>query len=246
MTSMHIYYPESKFGDFTDIDGTIAFYIRVNSLIKPSFVVLDFGCGRGSHAEESVIIRREIREFKRKAKKVIGLDVDPAAQENPFLDEFHLLNGEQWPLEDNFVDLCICDCVLEHLKNPEQFFSESRRVIRDGGYLCIRTPNLWNYISLASRLIPDELHAKVLAVAQKERKEVDVFPTLYRCNSIPKVKAMLNQQGFEHVVYGYESEPRYLSFSRFAYWFGVMHQRFAPSFLRPVIFAFAQLRKSAT
>lgn len=174
---------------------------------------------------------------------MIGLDVDSAAKENPFVDEFHLLNGERWPLEENSVNMCICNCVLEHLENPELFFSESRRVIKNGGYLCIRTPNSWNYISLISRLIPDSLHAKVLAIAQKERKEVDVFPTLYRCNSIPKVKAMLKKHGFESVVYGYESEPRYLSFSRLAYWFGVMHQRFAPGFLRPVIFAFAQVHK---
>jgi SAM-dependent methyltransferase len=246
MTLIHIYYPESKFGDFTDIDGTIAFYTRVHSLIEGSSLVLDLGCGRGEYAEDPVKIRREIRVFKGKVKKVIGIDVDPAAQENPFIDEFHLLNGNQLPLEDNSVDLCIADCVLEHLDNPESFFSESQRVIKDEGYLCIRTPNVWNYIGMISRLIPNKLHTKVLAIAQKERKEVDVFPTVYRCNSIPKVKAMLKKHGFESVVYGYESEPRYLSFSRLAYWFGVMHQRFAPGFLRPVIFVFAQVHKSTT
>jgi ubiquinone/menaquinone biosynthesis C-methylase UbiE len=240
---MHIYYPESKFGDFTDIDGTIVFYTRVNSLIKPSSVVLDFGCGRGEYAEDPVKIRREIRVLKGKAKKVIGVDVDSAGKENPFLDEFHLLNAKQLPLEDNSIDLCICDFVLEHIENPESFFLELRRIIRDGGYLCIRTTNVWNYVGVISRLIPNKLHAKVLAIAQKERKEVDVFPTLYRCNSIPKVKALLKRNGFESVVYGYESEPRYLSFSRLAYWLGVMHQRFAPGFLRPAIFAFAQVHK---
>lgn len=44
MTFMHIYYPESKFGEFTDIDGTIVFYTRVNALAQPSSVVLDLGC----------------------------------------------------------------------------------------------------------------------------------------------------------------------------------------------------------
>lgn len=66
---MHIFYPESKFGDFTDIDGTIAFYIRVNSLIKPSSAVLDFGCGRGQYAEDPVVIRREIQVLKGKLRK---------------------------------------------------------------------------------------------------------------------------------------------------------------------------------
>lgn len=246
MNFMHVYYPESKFGDFTDIDGTIAFYTRIQALVQPSSVVLDFGCGRGSHIDDPVIIRRDLRVFKDKAHKIIGLDVDPAAKENPFLDEFHLLKDEKWPLEDNSVDVCICDCVIEHLENPEYFFSESQRVIINGGYLCIRTPNLWNYISLIARIIPEQFHTKVLAIAQKRRKEVDVFPTLHRCNSIPKVKTMLKKYGFEHVVYGYESEPNYLSFSQVAYWLGVMHQKLAPGFLRPVIFAFGQIHKDPT
>jgi ubiquinone/menaquinone biosynthesis C-methylase UbiE len=59
-----------------------------------------------------------------------------------FIDEFHLLNGDQLPLEDNSVDLCIAYCILEHLENPKSFFSESRRVIKDKGYLWIRTPNV--------------------------------------------------------------------------------------------------------
>src|SRR5438093_943558 len=42
-----LYYPESRFGGFTGVDGTLAFYIRVNSLIDSSSVVLDVGCGRG-------------------------------------------------------------------------------------------------------------------------------------------------------------------------------------------------------
>jgi len=36
-----IYYPEFRFGGFTDIDGTIIFYSRVNSLLDSSFTVLD-------------------------------------------------------------------------------------------------------------------------------------------------------------------------------------------------------------
>ena len=37
------FYPESRFGGFTDIDGTVAFYSRVNALVKPLYVVVDFG-----------------------------------------------------------------------------------------------------------------------------------------------------------------------------------------------------------
>ena len=203
-------------------------------------MVVDFGCGRGAHRDDPVVIRRELKILRGKVQKVIGLDVDPAAEENPYIDEFYLLKGEVWPLEDNSVDLCISDAVLEHLERPESFFSECARVLRDGGYLCIRTANAWNWVSICGRIIPNKWHAKVLAKVQPQRKEADVFPTLYRCNTIPKIRRMLDKFGFEHVVYGYEAEPSYLGFSRIDYWLGTLHQRFAPGFLRPAIFVFAR------
>jgi SAM-dependent methyltransferase len=206
-------------------------------------VVVDFGCGRGAHRDDPVRIRRELKIFKGKVSKVIGLDIDPVAEQNPFIDDFYLLNSDQWPLQDNSVDICISDAVLEHLERPESFFSECRRVLRDEGYLCIRTSNSWSYIALLGRLIPIKFHERVLAKIQDRRKEVDVFPTLYRCNTIPRIRAMLDKYGFEHVVYGYEAEPSYLSFSRIAYWLGTRHQRFAPSFVSPAIFAFALIHK---
>jgi SAM-dependent methyltransferase len=246
MTWKNIYYPESRFGGFTDIDGTIAFYLRVNCLLKPLFVVLDFGCGRGAYRDDPVGIRRELRILKGKVRMVIGLDADPAAAQNPFVDEFRLVRGDEWPVQDSSVDLCVCDSVLEHLGRPESFFAECRRVLRDEGYLCIRTANSWSYVGLAGRLISNKFHTKILARVQDRRGEIDVFPTLYRGNTIPTVRSMLSKYGFEHVVYGYEAEPSYLAFSRVAYWLGTIHQRLAPRFVRPVIFAFAQLHKHST
>jgi len=240
MDYMKIYYPESKFGGFTYIDGTIAFYIRLNSLINSSSVVLDVGCGRGAYAEDPISVRRELRIFKGKCKKVIGIDVDKSASENPFLDEFRLIKGSHWPLENESVDLCLCDSVLEHLEDPELFFSECNRVIKQRGYLCIRTPNVLSYLGLFSRLIPNRFHAAVASKVQDKRKEEDVFPTLYRCNTYRRIRYMLNKYGFDHCVYGYEAEPSYLSFSRFFYLLGVIHQRFAPNVFKAAIFAFGR------
>lgn len=245
MAFKSIYYPESRFGGFTDIDGTIAFYNRVNSLLDPAFVVVDFGCGRGAHRDDPVSLRRELRVLKGKVQRFIGIDVDPIAEQNPFLDEFHLLSEDQWPLAEDSVDLCISDYVLEHLDRPDRFFSESRRVLRDEGYLCIRTANARSYVALLAGLVPSRLHCAVLARAQNGRKEVDIFPKVFKCNSISKIRKALSKFGFEHVVYGYEPEPSYLSFSRAAYWCGTLHQRYAPGFIRSVIFAYAKLNKSS-
>lgn len=237
------YYPESKFSGYTDIDGTVAFFNRVNSLIDASFVVLDVGCGRGSYSEDSVPLRKNLRILQGKVAKVIGIDVDQDARNNPFLDEFHLIQGESWPVESNSIDLIICDNVLEHIENPERFFMETHRVLRNGGFLCIRTPNRWSYVGLAATLIPNKLHSRVTSVVQDGREEEDVFPTVYKCNSTGKLKNIMEKSGFDCIAYGYEAEPSYLSFSKIAYFFGVLHQRFAPGFLKPAIFAFGKIKK---
>jgi SAM-dependent methyltransferase len=245
MNSQEIFYPESKFGGFTDIDGTVAFFGRVNALLESSYVVLDVGCGRGEYSEDPVPFRRDLRNIKGKVAKVIGIDVDPHAQDNPFLDEFHLLSSERWPIEDSSIDLILCDYVLEHVSDPEQFFAEVRRVLKDGGCLCIRTPNRWSYIAIGATLIPNRYHSKVTSVVQEGRKEEDVFPTFYKCNSTRKLRRIMKKQGFTSVVYSYEAEPSYLAFSKIAYFFGVLHQRLAPRFLKPALFAFGKIDKAS-
>jgi len=238
-----IYYPESKYGGFTDVDGTIVFYSRVNSLINNSSVVLDVGCGRGQYGDDTVYIRRGLRVLKGKCAKVIGVDVDPAAAANQFIDEFHLLTDTRFPLSDGSVDLCVCDNVLEHVQNPDSFYAECKRVLKPGGYLCIRTPNVISYVGLASRLIPNRHHSSVVCKVQERRKEEDVFPTLYRCNTIRAVRRMMDKYGFDHCVYGYDAEPSYLSFSRLFYFLGALHERYAPRCLKTAIFAFAQKKR---
>jgi len=150
------FYPESCFGGFSDIDGTIAFYVRVNALITSDSVVVDFGCGRGEYGEDAIQIRRDLRVLKGKVWKVVGLDIDPAAAANPFLDEFFLLSDEgRWPLASRHADLVLCDNVLEHLRCPQFFFKEAARVLKPGGFVCIRTPNVLSYVGLISRAIPN-------------------------------------------------------------------------------------------
>jgi SAM-dependent methyltransferase len=239
---MEVFYPESRFGGFTDLDGTLAFYLRIAALVDADSVMVDYGCGRGARAEETAPVKRSLCCFKGRVKRVIGLDLDPAAASNPMVDEFHLLEGPTWPLADDSVDLCLCDNVLEHIERPELFFPEAARVLRKGGYLCIRTPNAWSYVALASRLVPNRLHASVLKrVEEHQKQEEDIFPTLYRANTVPRLRRLMRQNGFDAAVYGFESEPSYLRFSKLAYRLGVWYQRFAPSFLRTSIFAFGRL-----
>lgn len=233
------FYPESNYGGFTDIDTTLLFYSRVNALLDNSFTLLDIGCGRGAYEDEPIEFRRQLRVMKGKVKNVIGLDVDPGAAVNPHIDKFALLDGPTWPVEDQSVNLILCDYVMEHVENPDELFSEANRVLKPGGKLCIRTPNRWSYISLAATIIPDSLHAKVTSRVQENRKAEDVFPTFYRCNTKGAFKRYLSAHNFDGVVYRHEPDPAYLSFSKIAYYLGVLHQRFAPGIIKPSIFVFA-------
>jgi SAM-dependent methyltransferase len=239
---LSIFYPESRFGGYSDIDGTVVFYQRVNCLLSPDSRVLDFGCGWGDYRDDPVPLRRELRVFQGKVKKVIGVDVDPRGAANPFLDEFRLLEDQApWPVESKSIDLVLSDNVLEHIQNPDWFFGESARVLVEGGYLCIRTPNVLSYVGLISHVVPNRWHGAVLRVAQSGRGEY--FPTAYRCNTLWSLRRALARHGYEGVAYGYEAEPSYLNFSKLAYRLGVWHQRFAPGFLRPALFAFARLSR---
>ena len=48
------FYPEAAVGGFSQVDGVIEFYTRVNALVDAESRVLDFGAGRAWWAVESV------------------------------------------------------------------------------------------------------------------------------------------------------------------------------------------------
>jgi SAM-dependent methyltransferase len=240
MRFKQIYYPESRFGGFTNVDGTVTFYGRINALINPTSIVVDVGCGRGAYAGDPIDYRRRLRVLKGKCRKVIGIDVDEKAATNPFIDEFRQIQTETWPVERDTADLIVSDNVLEHIEDPENYFSEIHRILRSGGIVCIRTPNVLSYFGLISRLVPNRQHARALEIVKDGLNASDVFPTVYRCNTIRSIRNMLQKHGFEHCVYGYDAEPSYLSFSRFFYWLGVLHQRYAPEIFKVGIHAFGR------
>ena len=78
MANLYIkrYYPECCFGGFTRIDGTVAFFTRVNALLQRDYVVVDVGCGRGEYVEDTNAYRKNLRILKGKVRRVVGIDID--------------------------------------------------------------------------------------------------------------------------------------------------------------------------
>lgn len=228
------FHPENDFGGFTAIDGAIMFYARVQELLPPDGVALDIGCGRGSQMDDPVRIRRELRILRGHCERVIGIDVDPVAAENPYIDEFRMIEdgGRRWPVGDASIDLALADFVVEHIPDPDAFFAEAGRVVKPGGVICIRTINRNSYLGIASRLVPAALHRRVLRHAQPGRPEEDVFPTVYRCNTRKALASALDRHGFDAFVGGFEDEPSYLTVTRFTYRLGLLHRTLAPQAIK--------------
>lgn len=204
-------YPETFAGAYSHRDCTVAFYTRIDALLDPHMTVLNIGAGRGANilADRSAY-RRKIQVFQGRASKVIGLDVDPVVKDNPDLDESHVIEPiGRYPIDDEAVDLIVCDHVLEHVEYPVQFVAEINRVLKPGGWFCARTPAKWGYIGLGARAIPNEAHVKLLRHLQPQRKAQDVFPTFYRMNTRSRLREAFPAGQWRDCTYGYNGVPGY-------------------------------------
>jgi SAM-dependent methyltransferase len=198
-------------GGFTAYDGTVAFYARIDAVLSPTMTVLDFGAGRGAWArDEASAYRKKIRNFRGRARKVIGCDVDPVVLTNPSLDEaFVLETGKCLPLPDSSVDLIVADYVAEHIKDPCLFAKEISRLLSPGGWFCARTPSKYHYVSIISSMLPSRLGQSAIKRAQSERRKEDIFPAFYRLNTLDAIARHFPASAFENCSYVFSFEPQY-------------------------------------
>lgn len=233
-------YPEVRFGGFSRRDGTVAFYTRVRALVTPATRLLDYGCGVGAHITAAPPFTRAIQTLRGSVAQVVGVDVDGAAASNPYVDRFTATTGGAIPLDDDSVDLCLCDWGLEHFDDVPGFFDECRRVLAPGGVLCLRTPNALHYSSLGARMVPFKYHHAVRRMLGYFHTEADVFPTLYRCNTRARLARTLRAHGFDACVLRYRGESHTVGAGPVAGWFGEMVERASPPIFWHELHAFAR------
>lgn len=235
-------YPETAAGGYSRVDGTVAFYCRVNALLSPAMTVMDFGAGRGAAAiEDPVMYRRRLQILRGKVSEVIGVDIDAAVRGNPAVDRSIVVSGsEPLPLDDESVDLIVSDFCLEHVEDPHVVSGELGRVLKAGGWICARTPNRWGYISLSARLIPNRWHSVALRALQPGRQAMDVFPTHYRLNTVKDLRKHFPSPLFRYHGYGHSGPPAYFGSHVWAMRAVGAIQRHAPECLSPVLFVFIQ------
>ena len=235
-------YPEHRFGGYCRHDGAIAFYTRIQALLQPHSIVCDFGCGRGFHKDLYQGFARELQSFRGRAARVIGIDVDDYASDNPYIDEFRRINPgtAALPLADASVDLVVTEWVVEHLPDPRGSLLELSRIIRPGGYLCIRTPNRWHYSCIGAAMIPDRWHHKVRMALRQPHESSDVFPTLYRCNTRRQLSRQLAECGFESCVHRHRGPSHLTEAGNWLGIFGEYVERLSPPVLRHELHAFGR------
>jgi ubiquinone/menaquinone biosynthesis C-methylase UbiE len=237
------FYPEIEAGGFSRVDGTVAFYQRVNALVGTDSTVLDIGAGRGvGHIDDPVKYRRDLRNFKGRVASIHGIDIDEAVLENPSLDAAALIKNDTFPAQDNTYDLAFSDFTLEHVTDPVLFEAETRRVLKKGGWFCARTPNKNGYIALASRIIPDQHHPKILSAVQPHRKAEDVFPTIYRLNTKKDITQYFSPKNWDAFIYTHKAEPAYFGSSKFGWIMARACLSVTPEHFWPTLFVFMRRR----
>lgn len=96
------------------------------------------------------------------------------------------------PLQDNSVDIVVCRWVFEHLESPEKAMQEFARVLRKGGFLYVKTPNLLNYAMAISWLTPTAFHNAFLSRSGMREN----IPTFYRANTTHTLNRLAAETGF--------------------------------------------------
>ncbi len=241
------FYPGSVRLGVSPVDGTAQFYRTINQILPDQATVLDFGAGRGAEFDDPDPWYRALVGGAPKVIRRCGCDVDPVVLDNAHLDEARVLRSADdfcipWP--DEGFDAVIADWVVEHLPAPGETFREILRVLKPGGWLCLRTPNRWHYAYLVAALVAGTpIEDRLLRIAQPARKEADVFPKKYKANTRPALTRHLTAAGFDTVtIVPSEPEAAYLNFHAATAVIGGIYHRIALAGLVPraVLLGFAR------
>jgi SAM-dependent methyltransferase len=189
---------------------------RIQRHLRPGARLLDAGCGR---------YLRFSREFAAVAD-VVGIDLDSTFDTHNASQPFAIRGDLGFlPFADRSFDLIISRSVVEHLEEPVRVFREFSRVLRPGGKVIVLTPNKYDYVSVIAALTPYWLHRRLVSRIFRVPED-DVFPTLYRANTIRAMRrAMASAELTECELETINHYPAYLMFSPILFRLGVLYER---------------------
>lgn len=149
--------------------------------------VVDIGCGRYG------LLSRAGNRLAGLKRGSVGVDLDAAALALN-VDVEHRVCGSCYslPFPPESVDVIVCRWVFEHLEYPERALREFSRVLKGGGVVYIKTPNLLNYGMMIAWATPLSFHNTFLSKGfGKENTR-----TFYRANTKGRLADLAAKSGF--------------------------------------------------
>jgi SAM-dependent methyltransferase len=129
---LKVVYDESSH-PYTEYPAQLCAYLFQVFGMQPGDRMLEPGCGRGEF----------LTHFKDLGLVCQGLDLSPEAQHMSDGIDVDLCNveTESLPYDDESFDVIYSKSFLEHLRSPDVFFAEARRVLKPGGLLLSLVPD---------------------------------------------------------------------------------------------------------
>ncbi len=93
--------------------------------------LLDVGCGTKPYRSLVTV------------DEYVGLDIDGEATRQRGMADYYY-DGNSFPFGDGSFDCILCNQVLEHVFNPNEFLGEVARVLVPGGKLLLTVPFVWD------------------------------------------------------------------------------------------------------
>jgi SAM-dependent methyltransferase len=162
---------------------------------------------------------------------VTGVDIDPRFGTTMLALELSSSTACVYPFADDVFDACVSNWVLQHSADTSTRLKKVARVLRPGGAYCFRTPNLFHYVMLGSRLKPHFLHLRFSNRLRKlDPGAHDSYPTYYRANTKNRLKSLAQEAWLElSLLRLIEPEPSYGCLHTALFYPMVMYERLVNS-----------------
>lgn len=184
----------------------------VDRLVQPGTTWLDVGCGHDVFPHNQALARR----LADRCRLLVGVDEDPALEENEFVHERIRSGIADYRTEATF-QLVTLRMVAEHIGDPEQALAALARLTQPGGKVVVYTVNRWAPAALAAQLVPFRWHHAIKEVLWGT-EEKDTFPVVYGMNTRRRLARLFAAHGFQECCFRYLDDCRSLGRWRFSHW----------------------------
>lgn len=157
--------------------------------------VLDIGCGEWP----TILLTGELFAMYQLAGDLDGIDPFAGARNHPWLSNAWVGEfGDRSSCPSEAYDCALAINVVEHIKDPREFFAGVMRVLKPGGVFYATTPSSRHPFAWCVRAI-EALRLKTAATGAGER--ANAYPAYYRANSVSAVTRYARAAGFGRATF---------------------------------------------